>query len=181
MGAVLNQRPDLFGAALPAVGVMDMLRFHQFTDRLGLESTTTAPPDDPAEFKALYAYSPLPQRQARDAVPGRRSSPPPTTTTAWCPAHSFKFAAALQAAQAGDAPVLIRIETRGRPRRGQAHEQDHRGDRRPLRVPGGEPRHVAAGADSQPRRRRRRASDGPRLLLPRESVSSFGGGPVSRR
>jgi prolyl oligopeptidase len=110
VGACLTQRPDLFGAALPAVGVMDMLRFHKFTigwawvDDYGSS-------DDAEQFRAIYAYSPL-----HNIKPGS-SYPPTLITTAdhddrVVPAHSFKFAAALQAAQSSDKPVLIRIETR---------------------------------------------------------------------
>ncbi len=110
VGACMTQRPDLYGAALPAVGVMDMLRFHKFTigwawiDDYGSS-------DDPALFKALRAYSPL-----HNIKPGV-CYPPTLVTTAdhddrVVPAHSFKFAATLQAAQACDNPVLIRIETR---------------------------------------------------------------------
>ncbi|MBD2356986.1 S9 family peptidase [Tolypothrix sp. FACHB-123] len=110
VGACMTQRPDLFGAALPAVGVMDMLRFHKFT--IGWAWTSEyGSPDNPEEFKALYAYSPL-----HNIKPGT-VYPATLITTAdhddrVVPAHSFKFAAALQAAQAGDAPVLIRIETK---------------------------------------------------------------------
>jgi prolyl oligopeptidase len=110
VGAVLNQRPDLFGAALPAVGVMDMLRFHKFT--IGWAWTSDyGSPDNPEEFKAIRAYSPL-----HNIKPGTRY-PATLITTAdhddrVVPAHSFKFAATLQAAQAGRAPVLIRIETK---------------------------------------------------------------------
>ena len=110
VGAVLNQRPDLFGAALPAVGVMDMLRFTKFT--IGWAWTSDyGSPDDPTDFKAMYAYSPYHQ-----AKPGTKY-PATLITTAdhddrVFPAHSFKYAAAMQAAQAGDAPVLIRIETK---------------------------------------------------------------------
>ncbi|HEY8459433.1 MAG TPA: prolyl oligopeptidase family serine peptidase [Blastocatellia bacterium] len=110
VGACITQRPDLFGAALPAVGVMDMLRFHKFT--IGWAWTSDyGSPDDPEDFKALYAYSPL-----HNIKPGVKY-PPTLITTAdhddrVVPAHSFKFAAALQAAQAGPAPTLIRIETK---------------------------------------------------------------------
>ena len=110
VGAVLNQRPDLFGAALPAVGVMDMLRFHKFTIGWGWTSDYGSS-DDPEEFKAIYAYSPL-----HNIKPGT-NYPATLITTAdhddrVVPAHSFKYAATLQAAQGGPAPVLIRIETR---------------------------------------------------------------------
>lgn len=110
VGAVMTQRPDLFGACLPAVGVMDMLRFHLFTGgRLWTDDYGSA--DDPAEFKALLAYSPY-----QNIKPGT-CYPPTLITTAdtddrVVPAHSFKFAAALQHAQSCAKPVLIRIETR---------------------------------------------------------------------
>ncbi len=110
VGACLTQRPDLYGAALPAVGVMDMLRFHKFT--IGWAWTDDyGSSDDPELFKALLAYSPL-----HNIKPGT-CYPPTLITTAdhddrVVPAHSFKFAAALQAAQACDNPVLIRIETK---------------------------------------------------------------------
>ena len=110
VGAVTNQRPDLFGAAIPAVGVMDMLRFHKFTaGRFWVDDYGSA--DDPEEFKALYAYSPY-----HNIKPGTEY-PAVMVTTAdtddrVVPGHSFKYAAAIQQAQAGDAPVLIRIETR---------------------------------------------------------------------
>ena len=110
VGAAMTQRPDLFGAALPAVGVMDMLRFQKFT--IGWAWVSDYGSSDNAEdFKALYAYSPL-----HNIKPGT-SYPPTMVTTAdhddrvW-PGHSFKFAAALQAAQSGNAPILIRIETK---------------------------------------------------------------------
>jgi prolyl oligopeptidase len=110
VGAVLTQRPDLFGAALPAVGVMDMLRFQEFTIGWAWVSDYGSSADS-AEFKTLYAYSPL------HNIKAGTSYPPTMITTAdhddrvW-PGHSFKFAAALQAAQAGPAPILIRIETK---------------------------------------------------------------------
>jgi prolyl oligopeptidase len=110
VGAVLNQRPELFGAAIPAVGVMDMLRFHKFT--IGWAWVTEyGSADSVAQFPALYRYSPL-----HNLKPGMRV-PPTLITTAdhddrVVPGHSFKYAAALQAAQTGPAPVLIRIETK---------------------------------------------------------------------
>jgi prolyl oligopeptidase len=110
VGAAMTQRPELFGAALPAVGVMDMLRFHKFTIGWAWVSDYGSP-DDPAQFRALRAYSPL-----HNLKPGTKYPPTLVTTSDHddrvVPAHSFKFAAALQAAQAGDAPTLIRIETR---------------------------------------------------------------------
>jgi prolyl oligopeptidase len=110
VGACLTQRPDLFGAALPSVGVMDMLRFQKFTIGWAWMSDYGSS-DHPEEFRALYAYSPL-----HNLKPGT-AYPPTLITTAdhddrVVPAHSFKFAAALQAAQSGPAPVLIRIETK---------------------------------------------------------------------
>jgi prolyl oligopeptidase len=112
VGACEAQRPDLFGACLPAVGVMDMLRFQKFTaGRYWVDDYGSS--DHADEFKALYAYSPY-HALLRN---GKRKYPATLVTTAdhddrVVPGHSFKFAAALQANQAGDAPVLIRIETR---------------------------------------------------------------------
>jgi prolyl oligopeptidase len=110
VGACMTQRPDLFGAALPAVGVMDMLRFHKFTIGWAWVSDYGSA-DDPQQFKTLYAYSPL-----HNLKPGVRY-PATLITTAdhddrVVPGHSFKFAAALQAAQGGDAPALIRIQVK---------------------------------------------------------------------
>lgn len=110
VGACLTQRPDLFGACLPSVGVMDMLRFHQFTaGRYWVDDYGSA--DDPDEFQALLKYSPYHNVKAGTCYP------PTLVTTAdtddrVVPGHSFKFAAALQAAQSCDHPILIRIETR---------------------------------------------------------------------
>ncbi len=110
VGACLTQRPDLYGACLPSVGVMDMLRFHQFTaGRYWVDDYGSA--DNPEEFQALRAYSPL-----HNIKPGT-CYPPTLVTTAdtddrVIPGHSFKFTAALQAAQSCDNPILIRIETR---------------------------------------------------------------------
>ena len=109
VGACLTQRPDLFGAALPGVGVMDMLRFHKFTIGWGWTSDYGSS-DNAEEFTALRAYSPL-----HNIKPGTQY--PPTLITTGdhddrvVPGHSFKFAAAMQAAQSGTAPILIRIET----------------------------------------------------------------------
>ncbi len=110
VGAAVTQRPDLFGAALPAVGVMDMLRFHKFTaGRFWVDDYGSA--EDPQEFEALYAYSPY--HNLKEGT----DYPPTLVTTAdtddrVVPGHSFKFASALQWAHSGDDPVLIRIETR---------------------------------------------------------------------
>lgn len=110
VGACMIQRPDLFAAALPAVGVMDMLRFHKFTIGWAWCSEYGSP-EHPEEFETLYAYSPLHNLKPGTAYPAT------LITTAdhddrVVPAHSFKFAAALQAAHQGEAPVLIRIETK---------------------------------------------------------------------
>jgi prolyl oligopeptidase len=126
VGACMTQRPELFGVALPGVGVLDMLRFHKFTIGWAWVSDYGSP-DDAEDFRVLYAYSPLHNI--------RQDTPYPATliTTAdhddrVVPAHSFKFAAALQAAQAGPRPILIRIETRaghgaGKPTVMQIEEQ----------------------------------------------------------
>ncbi len=110
VGAVMTQRPDLFGAALPAVGVMDMLRFHKFT--IGWAWVTEyGSADSVHQFPYLYKYSPY------HNIKNGTSYPATLVTTAdhddrVVPGHSFKFAARLQAAHAGPAPVLIRIETK---------------------------------------------------------------------
>jgi len=110
VGACMTQRPELFAAALPAVGVMDMLRFHKFT-RGWAWTSDYGSPDDADEFKALFAYSPY-----HNLKPG--TAYPATLVTTGdhddrvVPAHSFKFAARLQECQAGGNPVLIRIETK---------------------------------------------------------------------
>lgn len=110
VGACMTQRPDLFGAALPAVGVMDMLRFEKFT--IGWAWTSDYGSAQKAEdFPFLYAYSPL-HHIAKGCC-----YPPTLITTAdhddrVVPAHSFKFAATIQAAQGCDKPTLIRIETK---------------------------------------------------------------------
>jgi prolyl oligopeptidase len=110
VGACMTQRPDLYGACLPAVGVMDMLRFHKFTaGRFWVDDYGSS--DNPEEFKAIYAYSPY--QNLKEGT----SYPPTLVTTAdtddrVVPGHSFKFAARLQEAHKGENPVLIRIETR---------------------------------------------------------------------
>jgi prolyl oligopeptidase len=111
VGATLNQHPDLFGAAIPQVGVMDMIRFDKFTIGWAWRSDY-GDPTNAEDFKVMYAYSPY-----HNAKPGTKY-PPTLVTTAdhddrVFPAHSFKYTAAMQYAQAGDAPVLIRIQTRG--------------------------------------------------------------------
>ena len=110
VGACVNQRPDLFGAAIPAVGVMDMLRFHLFTIGWAWVSDYGSV-EDADEFAALCAYSPY-----HNTVEGTCYPHVMVTTSDHddrvVPAHSFKYAAALQNAQGCDNPVLIRIETR---------------------------------------------------------------------
>ena len=106
----MTQRPELFKVALPAVGVMDMLRYHKFTVGWGW-AVEYGSSDKEEDFKNLFKYSPL-----HNLKPGV-SYPATLVTTAdhddrVVPAHSFKFIATLQQAQAGPAPVLIRIETR---------------------------------------------------------------------
>lgn len=110
VGASLTQRPDLFGAALVRVGVLDMLRFHKFTVGWAWVSDYGSP-EDPEEFRALLSYSPY-----HNIRPGTEY-PATLVLTAdhddrVVPIHSFKFAAALQDAQAAEAPVLVRVETR---------------------------------------------------------------------
>jgi prolyl oligopeptidase len=110
VGACLTQRPELFGAALASVGVMDMLRFEKFT--IGWAwNPEYGSPENADEFKALYAYSPLHHVKPGVKYPATLISTGDHDDRV-VPAHSFKFAAALQAAQAGSKPILIRVETR---------------------------------------------------------------------
>ena len=110
VGAVLNQRPELFGVAIPQVGVMDMLRFNKFT--IGWNWIPDyGSSDNPEEFKALYAYSPV------HNIRKGGKYPPTLITTAdhddrVVPAHSFKYAATLQELAQTDKPLLIRIDTK---------------------------------------------------------------------
>jgi prolyl oligopeptidase len=111
VGAALTQRPDLFGAALPAVGVLDMLRYHTASANARQWASDYGLSEDADDFKAQFAYSPV-----HNVKPGT-CYPPTLVTTAdhddrVVPWHSFKFAAALQNAQACENPVLIRVETR---------------------------------------------------------------------
>jgi prolyl oligopeptidase len=109
VGALITQRPDLFAAAVPGVGVLDMLRFHLFTVGAAWKSDY-GDPDDPADFATVLAYSPL------HKIRQGRSYPPTLVLTGdhddrVVPLHSHKFTATLQWAQAGTSPVLSRIET----------------------------------------------------------------------
>lgn len=112
VGACMTQRPDLYGACLPAVGVMDMLRFQKFTSgRFWVDDYGSS--DNREEFQAIYKFSPYHVLLKN----GPKNYPATLVTTAdtddrVVPGHSFKFAAALQAMQTGPAPVLIRIETK---------------------------------------------------------------------
>jgi prolyl oligopeptidase len=109
VGAVSNQRPELFRAVIEQAGVMDMLRFHKFTIGWNWIADYGSAEANEAEFKALYAYSPL-----HNIKPGTKY-PATLITTAdhddrVVPAHNYKYAAALQAAQAADSPILIRVD-----------------------------------------------------------------------
>ena len=108
IGACLTQRPDLFGAALAQVGVMDMLRFNRFGQGAGWEGDYGSP-QDPAQFKALYAYSPVHNVRVGVRYPATMVITGDHDTRVM-PMHSFKFAAALQAAQAGPAPILLAVD-----------------------------------------------------------------------
>ncbi|HTD33495.1 MAG TPA: prolyl oligopeptidase family serine peptidase, partial [Candidatus Elarobacter sp.] len=110
VGAAITQRPDLFGAAIPEVGVMDMLRFQKFTVGKAWVTDYGSSEASADQFKTLYAYSPY--HNIKDGT-----YPPTMVMTSdhddrVFPAHSFKFAAALQHAQKGDAPVLLRVESK---------------------------------------------------------------------
>ncbi|MBS4027820.1 MAG: S9 family peptidase [Ignavibacteriales bacterium] len=109
VGATINQRPELFKVALPAVGVMDMLRFHKFTIGWAWVSDYGSS-DDSAQFQALYKYSPLHNI-------GNKNYPATLVTTAdhddrVVPSHSFKYISTLQEKYSGDNPVMIRVQTK---------------------------------------------------------------------
>jgi len=111
VGAAITQRPDLFGAAIPEVGVLDMLRFQKFTVGKAWVTDYGSSEASADQFKYLYAYSPY--HNVKDGT----HYPPTLVMTSdhddrVYPAHSFKFAAALQHAQAGDAPILLRVESK---------------------------------------------------------------------
>jgi len=108
VGACLTQRPELFGAAVAQVGVLDMLRFNRFGQGAGWEGDYGSP-QDPREFRALYAYSPVHNVRAGVRYPATLIITGDHDTRVM-PMHSFKFTAALQAAQAGPAPVLLEVD-----------------------------------------------------------------------
>ncbi|HPI68703.1 MAG TPA: prolyl oligopeptidase family serine peptidase [Bacteroidales bacterium] len=110
VGAVMTQRPDMFAVALPAVGVLDMLRYHKFTAGAGWAYDYGTADDNPEMFRYLLGYSPL--HNIKEGV----NYPATLITTSdhddrVVPAHSFKFAATLQEKHSGNNPVIIRIET----------------------------------------------------------------------
>jgi prolyl oligopeptidase len=111
IGACMTQRPDLFKVALPAVGVLDMLRYHKFTIGHAWASDYGTSDDNAEMFNYLYGYSPLHNLKAGVAYPATLITTGDHDDRV-VPAHSFKFAATLQEVQKGNNPVLIRIETR---------------------------------------------------------------------
>lgn len=117
IGAVVNQRPDLFEAALPMVGVQDMLRFHKFTNGI-FWTTEYGSPDVEADFRNLYRYSPYHNIRSGAAYPAILAVTADTDDRV-IPGHSFKYTAALQAADIGPKPHLVRIETRAGHGRGK--------------------------------------------------------------
>lgn len=121
VGACLIQRPHLFKAAIAGVGVFDMLRFHQFT--VGWTWTTEyGSPDDPEDFKVLYAYSPYHQVKQGIAYPATLVTTSDHDNRV-VPLHSYKFAAALQEAQSGENPVLLRVYKEAGHGAGRSREQ----------------------------------------------------------
>jgi prolyl oligopeptidase len=109
VGAAMTQRPELFAACLPSVGVMDMLRFHEFTIGWAWVPEYGSSADE-AQFKSLFAYSPLHNLRPKVAYPATMVLTADHDDRV-VPCHSFKFAAALQDAQGGSAPCVIRVET----------------------------------------------------------------------
>jgi prolyl oligopeptidase len=110
IGAVINQRPELFRAAVPQVGVMDMLRFHTFTIGAGWISDFGSS-DDPEQFKAIYAYSPLHNIRAGVKYPATLVTSADHDDRV-VPAHSFKYTATLQEKASHETPLMIRIDTK---------------------------------------------------------------------
>ena len=105
------QRPDLFGAVIAQVGVLDMLRFDKFTIGWAWKEEYGSPSENPEEFAAIYNYSPLHNLQQRVSYPATLITTADHDDRVF-PAHSFKYTAALQAIQSGPNPILIRVETR---------------------------------------------------------------------
>jgi prolyl oligopeptidase len=110
VGAVMTQRPDLMAVALPAVGVLDMLRYHKFTSGAGWHTDYGTSEDNKEMFDYIYAYSPVHNLTAGTEYPATMVTTGDHDDRV-VPAHSFKFAAALQEAHVGPNPVLIRVET----------------------------------------------------------------------
>jgi prolyl oligopeptidase len=111
VGACITQRPELFRVAFPAVGVLDMLRYHKFTAGAGWAYDYGTADDDKDMFSYLYKYSPVHNTKKGTCYPSTMVMTADHDDRV-VPAHSFKFAAALQAAQSCNNPVLIRIETK---------------------------------------------------------------------
>ncbi|MGB0641666.1 MAG: prolyl oligopeptidase family serine peptidase, partial [Myxococcota bacterium] len=111
VGACMLQRPELFGAAIPAVGVLDMLRYHKFTIGWAWADDYGTSEDSPEMFNYLKNYSPVHNLKSGTQYPSTMIVTADHDDRV-VPAHSFKFAAALQKAHEGPNPVLIRIETR---------------------------------------------------------------------
>ena len=132
VGALLTQRPDLFAAAIPAVGVLDLLRFHRFTVGASWRSDY-GDPDDPDDFAVLLDYSPLHRIRPGTTYPATLVLTGDHDDRV-VPLHSHKFTAALQAAQAGPAPIIDPGRDRHRARRGQAGVAARRGVGRPARL-----------------------------------------------
>ena len=111
VGAAITQRPDLFGAAIPEVGVLDMLRYQKFTVGKAWITDYGSADASADQFKYLFAYSPYHNVKVGTVYPPTLVMTSDHDDRVF-PAHSFKFAAALQRAQAGDAPVLLRVQTK---------------------------------------------------------------------
>jgi prolyl oligopeptidase len=110
VGAVINQRPDLFACAIPQVGVMDMLRFHKFTIGWAWQEEYGSP-DEASDFPVLRAYSPLHTLKPGVSYPATMVMTGDHDDRVF-PAHSFKYTAELQRLQAGPAPILLRVDRR---------------------------------------------------------------------
>jgi prolyl oligopeptidase len=159
VAAALVQRPDLFGAVHANVGVLDMLRFHRFT--IGWAwAEEYGSPDDPAAFAALRAYSPLHNLREGERYPATLVTTADHDDRVF-PAHSYKFAAALQAAQGGSAPVLLRVESQAGHGRGTPTSKE-----------------IDAAADSLAFLVHNLGVDASALPAPREAQAAGGAGPA---